>query len=61
MSFQTLLQYLQSGGNVALVIACYFIFKATDRLARIERMLESVLSERSKLIDEINHPRECDS
>lgn len=36
---------LQGGGNAALIVCVYFIFKAADRLARIEKALEKYLKE----------------
>jgi hypothetical protein len=43
MDFATLLQFIQAGGNTALLAACYFIWRASNRLSRIEAMLELVL------------------
>ena len=39
----TIIELLQGGGNIALVVAVFFIYKAADRLSRIEKMLELVL------------------
>lgn len=37
---------LQGGGNAALIVSVYFIFKAAERLARIEKALEQYLKEK---------------
>lgn len=42
--FGEFLTLLQGGGNVALGIAVYFIYKAANRLSRIEKMLEIVIA-----------------
>lgn len=41
--FGQFIGFLQGGGNVALGIAVYFIYKAANRLSRIEKMLEILL------------------
>lgn len=41
-----ILELLRGGGNVALVVCVYFIYKAAERLARIEKMLEIVIEAR---------------
>ena len=35
-----IIQALNAGGNVALLACCWFMMKATERLARIEKALE---------------------
>jgi len=37
------LKLVQGGGSVALVLAVFFIYKAADRLARIEKALEILM------------------
>lgn len=34
---------LQGGGNAALIVCVYFIYKAAERLARIEKALEKYM------------------
>ncbi|MGE0294722.1 MAG: hypothetical protein AB7P97_20415 [Hyphomonadaceae bacterium] len=51
-------ELLQGGGNVALLVAVYFIYKASHRLARVEKLLE-ILAARSdpqavKSLPEVN-------
>lgn len=41
--FTEILSLLQGGGNAALLVAVYFIYKAANRLSRIEKMLEILL------------------
>lgn len=38
-------QLLNSGGQVSLLAACYFIWKASERLARIEKALDRYMRE----------------
>jgi hypothetical protein len=38
-----ILKLIQGGGNAALMVAVYFIYKAANRLARIELILEILL------------------
>lgn len=40
-----ILQVVSGGGNLALVVCAAFIYKAVDRLARIETLLSSILNE----------------
>lgn len=44
--FGKVVQLVQGGGNVALLVCVYFIFKAADRLSRIEAMLRFVLRDK---------------
>jgi hypothetical protein len=39
---------VQSGGNAALVVCTYFIWKASERLARIEKALDKYIQENTK-------------
>lgn len=36
---------LNSGGQVSLAVSCYFIWKASERLARIEKALDCYMQE----------------
>lgn len=56
-------ELLQGGGNVALVVACYFIFKAEQRLSRIEKALDLFLqavSNSPTLVKEIRERMRAD-
>lgn len=53
MDFQSILGFIQAGGNTALLAACYFIYRASARLSRIEAMLEMVLRGRGVNTDKI--------
>lgn len=44
-SFADVLTAIQGGGNVALGFACFFIYKASERLARIEKALDRYIQE----------------
>lgn len=46
--FSEFAKILQSGGNAALMISVYFIYKAAHRLSRIELMLEIIIGRNSK-------------
>lgn len=39
-----IVEILQGGGNAALLVAVYFIYKAAHRLSRIEVMMEIILA-----------------
>jgi hypothetical protein len=43
-----LIQLLNGSGNVALCVCTFFIYKASERLARIEKALERYMTENSK-------------
>lgn len=43
MELPELLKIIQGGGNLALVVCCYFIWKASERLARIEKALDKFI------------------
>jgi len=43
MEIQDIVQILNGGGNLALVLSTYFIYKATERLARIEKALQKYM------------------
>lgn len=45
MEIKDLVALLNSGGNVALLVCCYFIYKTSERLARIEKALDAYLSQ----------------
>jgi len=38
-------QLLNSGGSISLAVSCYFIWKASERLARIEKALDRYMKE----------------
>lgn len=43
---QAILAALQGGGHAALLACCYFIYRASERLARIEKALDQYMRER---------------
>lgn len=45
MEITELLNLVQGGGNVALCICTYFIYRASERLARIEKALDKYMPE----------------
>lgn len=45
MNIEDVVSLLNSGGNVALCMSVYFIYKATERLARIEKALQEYMDE----------------
>lgn len=57
-SFSGFIEILQGGGNIALVVAVYFIYKASHRLARVEKLLEILASKADaaayKALPEVN-------
>jgi hypothetical protein len=48
MNIEEFLQILNSGGNLALCMSVYFIWKATERLARIEKALQKYMDTEDK-------------
>lgn len=46
MELKELLTLLQGGGNVALCVCAVFIYRASERLARIEKALDKYMSEK---------------
>jgi hypothetical protein len=44
-SFADIMTAVQGGGNVALVFCTFFIYKASERLARIEKALDKYIAE----------------
>lgn len=48
MELTEILKVIQGGGNVALCMCAFFIYRATERLARIEKALEKYLVEDDK-------------
>ena len=43
MEIADIVQIINSGGNLALCMCTYFIYKATERLARIEKALQNYM------------------
>lgn len=43
MEIKEMVDLLSSGGNVAMCVCCYFIWKAGERLARIEKALQKYM------------------
>lgn len=43
MKLEDLIAIANGGGNLALCIAVYFIYKASERLARIEKALQDYM------------------
>jgi tryptophan synthase beta subunit len=48
MEFSDMLAMVQGGGNVALGLFTFFIYKAESRLARIEKALDKYISAETK-------------
>jgi hypothetical protein len=48
MEISDVLSIVQGGGNISLVICTYFIYKASERLARIEKALDRYIVETTK-------------
>lgn len=44
-SFADIMSAIQGGGNVALAFCAWFIYKASERLARIEKALDRFIQE----------------
>lgn len=40
----SLVQLLNSGGNAALMVCTFFIYRASERLARIEKALDRFIN-----------------
>ncbi len=47
-SFADIMNAIQGGGNVALAFCAWFIYKASERLARIEKALDKFIQEATK-------------
>lgn len=45
MEIKDIVAIANGGGNVALVLCCYFIYKAAERLARIEKALQKYMED----------------
>jgi len=43
MELSDMLSIVQGGGNLSLVVCTYFIYKASERLARIEKALDKYI------------------
>lgn len=43
MELKDIIQIINSGGNLALLLCTYFIYRATERLARIEKALQNYM------------------
>ena len=59
----TVWELLQGGGNIALGLACYFIYRAEQRLSRIEKGLDlflQVVSKSPTLVKEIRERLRAD-
>lgn len=48
MELTNFLEIIQGGGNVALCACAVFIYRASERLARIEKALDKYIQETSK-------------
>lgn len=44
-SFTDVMNAVQGGGNIALGFCAFFIYKASERLARIEKALDKYIQE----------------
>lgn len=47
MGIEDVIKIIDGGGNLALCLCAYFIFKATERLARIEKALQKYMDDNS--------------
>lgn len=45
MGVEDIVKIIDGGGNLALCLCAYFIFKATERLARIEKALQKYMDQ----------------
>lgn len=45
MDIPDLFALVQGGGNLALMVCTFFIYKASERLARIEKALQKYMDE----------------
>jgi hypothetical protein len=45
VELKDIISIMNGGGNIALVLSTYFIFKAAERLARIEKALQKYMDE----------------
>lgn len=45
MQVEDIVKIIDSGGNVALCFCVYFIYRATERLARIEKALQKYMDQ----------------
>jgi hypothetical protein len=43
IDFTKILSAVQSGGSAALLVSTYFIYRASERLARIEKALQKYM------------------
>ena len=48
MEITDALQMIQGGGNIALCVCTVFIYRASERLARIEKALDKYIQDNSK-------------
>lgn len=48
MEINDALSMIQGGGNIALCVCTVFIYRASERLARIEKALDKYLQENTK-------------
>lgn len=48
MGIEEIVQIINGGGNLALCLCAYFIFKATERLARIEKALQAYMDQNNE-------------
>lgn len=54
MEINELLKLATAGGNIAMLISVYFIMKASERLARIEKALSLYMEETTQRMRTIN-------
>jgi hypothetical protein len=48
MEISDALSMIQGGGNIALCVCTVFIYRASERLARIEKALDRYIQENAK-------------
>lgn len=48
MEISDALSMIQGGGNIALCVCTVFIYRASERLARIEKALDKYIQDNSK-------------
>lgn len=48
MEISDVMGMVQGGGNIALCVCAVFIYRASERLARIEKALDKYIQETSK-------------
>ena len=51
MSFKDVMDFIQGGGSLALLVCVYFIMKCSERLARIEVALRQYMDDTTVIVE----------